>query len=81
MVGGSSPLVSSYMKRSKWKPSISNLKRATIITPEMVDTSVEIHNGCSFKTLLITTDHVGHRLGEFFNTRTTPVFKTKKKNF
>jgi ribosomal protein S19 len=45
----------------------------------MVDTSVEIHNGCSFKTLLITTDHVGHRLGEFFNTRTSPVFKTKKK--
>ena len=56
-----------------------NLKRATIITPNMVDQSFEIHNGNSFKSITITTDHVGHRLGEFFNTTITPVFKTKKK--
>jgi ribosomal protein S19 len=67
------------MKRSKWKPTHINLKRATIITPNMIDQSIKIHNGNSYRNITITSEHVGHRLGEFYNTTITPVFKTKKK--
>jgi len=67
------------MKRPKWKPNNINFGRATIITPEMVDQNLTIHNGNSYKTILITTEHVGHRLGEFHATTTIPLFKTKKK--
>ncbi len=67
------------MNRSKWKANSINLKRATIITPQMVDQSIEVHNGNTYKTIKITTEHVGHRLGEFHNTTITPIFKTKKK--
>jgi ribosomal protein S19 len=45
----------------------------------MVDQNLTIHNGNSYKTILITTEHVGHRLGEFHATTTIPLFKTKKK--
>jgi ribosomal protein S19 len=45
----------------------------------MVDQSIEVHNGNTYKTIKITTEHVGHRLGEFHNTTITPIFKTKKK--
>jgi len=69
----------SIMKRSKWKPLAIKQKRATIITPDMVDQSIDIHNGQNVRTIKITTEHVGHRLGEFHNTTVTPVFKTKKK--
>lgn len=45
----------------------------------MIDQSIKIHNGNSYRNITITSEHVGHRLGEFYNTTITPVFKTKKK--
>jgi len=45
----------------------------------MIDKSIEIHNGNSYKTIKISIDHVGHRLGEFYSTRHVPTFKVKKK--
>ena len=69
------------MRRSKWKAFDINLvpNRSTIIVPEMIDKSFVVENGNSSRTIKITSDHVGHRLGEFYNSRISPVYKTKKK--
>ena len=44
--------------------------RASVISPEFVSHTFEIHNGRSFVKLFVTEDMVGHRLGEFAPTRT-----------
>jgi small subunit ribosomal protein S19 len=44
-------------------------RRSTII-PEMVGTTLAVHNGRKFVPVFITEDMVGHKLGEFSPTRT-----------
>ena len=81
MVRGSNPFAS-IMKRSKWKAYKLNYKnsydRSTIITPEMINEEIKVHNGNSYKLIKITSLHVGHRLGEFYHTKITPRFKGGK---
>ena len=55
-------------------------KRNFKITPNLVNTEIFIHNGSSFNSLLINKDMVGHKVGEFFNTRKPFKFKKKSKN-
>jgi len=55
-------------------------KRSFKITPNLVNTEIFIHNGSSFNSLLINKDMVGHKVGEFFNTRKPFKFKKKSKN-
>lgn len=55
-------------------------KRNFKITPNLVNTEIFIHNGSSFNSLLISKDMVGHKVGEFFNTRKPFKFKKKSKN-
>ena len=44
--------------------------RASLVSPEFVGHTFEIHNGRNFVRLFVTEDMVGHRLGEFAATRT-----------
>ncbi len=44
--------------------------RASLVSPEFVGHTFEIHNGRNFVRLFVTEDMVGHRLGEFAPTRT-----------
>lgn len=43
--------------------------RASVIIPEMVGITFEVHNGRGFTTIAATEEMVGHRLGEFAPTR------------
>lgn len=43
--------------------------RASMIIPEMVGVTFDVHNGRGFTTVPVTEEMVGHRLGEFAPTR------------
>lgn len=43
--------------------------RSCTITPEFVSHLFEVHNGKDFIKVLVTEDMVGHKLGEFAQTR------------
>ncbi|MFP3018908.1 MAG: ribosomal protein S19 family protein [Candidatus Hodgkinia cicadicola] len=57
-----STLVESKGKRKTWT-------RSSVIESIQVGTVVELHNGKRFIGLKITSDMVGHKLGEFVVTR------------
>ncbi|MCR9248055.1 MAG: 30S ribosomal protein S19 [bacterium] len=44
--------------------------RASVILPEFVGHTFDVHNGRAFIKVYVTEDMVGHRLGEFAPTRT-----------
>ena len=51
-------------------PMIKTWKRACQIAPEMLGFTFGVHNGRKHIDVLITEDMVGHRLGEFSETKT-----------
>ena len=54
------------------KPGAGTIKtwsRACTIAPEMIGFTFGVHNGKEFKSVYITEEMVGHRLGEFSPTR------------
>ena len=53
-------------------------KRACTIVPEFVGHTFKVHNGKQFNDVFITEDMVGHKLGEFSNTRTFRGHTNKK---
>ena len=55
------------------KRPIKTWSRRSMIIPEMVGHTFEVHNGRKFLTVFVSENMVGHRLGEFAPTR---VFKT-----
>ena len=50
-------------------PTIKTWSRACVISPEMLGFSFGVHNGKTHVDVLVTEDMVGHRLGEFSQTR------------
>ena len=52
--------------------------RRSVILPECIDQSFEIHTGKQFLTVRVTEDMVGHKFGEFASTR-KKVFHKKAK--
>lgn len=44
-------------------------ERDMIILPEMVDVKLGVYNGKEYKSLMISFDMIGHRLGEFVMSR------------
>jgi small subunit ribosomal protein S19 len=54
---------------SSRKP-IKTYARQAMITPEFLDLTFEVHNGKMFHLVHITSNMIGHRLGEFSPTRT-----------
>lgn len=55
------------------KRAIKTWSRRSMIIPDMIGHTFEVHNGHKFLTVFISENMVGHRLGEFSPTR---VFKT-----
>jgi small subunit ribosomal protein S19 len=55
------------------KRPIKTWSRRSMITPDMIGHTFEVHNGRRFMTVFVSENMVGHRLGEFSPTR---VFKT-----
>ena len=58
------------MEKSGAKKAIKPGSRRSMIIPEFVGHTFNVHNGKTFTTVFITENMVGHRLGEFAPTRT-----------
>ncbi|GAB4140646.1 MAG: 30S ribosomal protein S19 [Planctomycetota bacterium] len=57
---------------------VKTWSRASVITPEFVGHTLNVHNGRVFLKCYVTEDMVGHRLGEFAPTRTFRGHSSKK---
>lgn len=51
------------------KKSIKTWSRSSMIVPEMIGHTFEVHNGRKFISVFVSENMVGHRLGEFSPTR------------
>lgn len=58
------------MNNAGLKKPIKTWSRRSMITPEFVGHTVQVHNGRIFNAVFVTENMVGHRLGEFSLTRT-----------
>jgi len=52
------------------KQVIRTWSRRSMITPDFVGMTFQVHNGKLFHPVFVTENMVGHRLGEFSPTRT-----------
>jgi len=57
-------------KDTRVQTPIKTWSRASTIIPEFVGCTFLVHNGRNFTKCYITEDMVGHKLGEFAQTRT-----------
>lgn len=60
------------------KKSIKTWSRRSMIIPDMIGHTFDVHNGHKFTTVFVTENMVGHRLGEFSPTRVFRGHSTKK---
>ena len=51
------------------KRAIKTWSRRSMIVPDMVGQTFEVHNGKKFLAVYVSENMVGHRLGEFVPTR------------
>lgn len=58
------------MNAAGLKKPVKTWSRRSMITPEFVGHTVQVHNGKIFNAVFVTENMVGHRLGEFSLTRT-----------
>ena len=58
------------MAKSGAKKPIKTWSRRSMIIPDFVGYTFNVHNGKTFATVFVTENMVGHRLGEFAPTRT-----------
>jgi small subunit ribosomal protein S19 len=58
------------MQAAKIKKPIQTYSRSSTVTPDMEGLSFLVHNGRGFELVHITSEKVGHKLGEFALTRT-----------
>ena len=55
---------------AKDKKPIKTWSRRSMILPDMIGLTFNVHNGRNFVPIVITENHVGYKLGEFAPTRT-----------
>ena len=70
--------VDSAQAVSDRKP-IQTWSRRSTITPEFVGLNINVHNGKAFIPVHVTENMVGHKLGEFSQTRTFKAHGGSKK--
>lgn len=58
-----------HLNESGQKRPIRTWARACTIVPEFVGHTFQVHNGRLFNDVFVTEDMVGHKLGEFSQTR------------
>ena len=52
------------------KKPIKTWSRRSMVLPDMVGLTLNVHNGRQFFPVYITENHIGYKLGEFSPTRT-----------
>lgn len=60
------------------KKPIKTWSRRSMVIPDMVGHTFEVHNGRKFITVFVSETMVGHKLGEFSPTRTFKTHPIKK---
>ncbi len=65
--------------KNKEREIIYAYNRATVLTKLMIGYRINIYNGFRFFSITVSSDMLGHRLGEFAPTRKKPVVKKDKK--
>lgn len=60
------------------KKPIKTWSRRSMILPEMIGHTFDVHNGKKFISVFVSENMVGHRLGEFSPTRTFKGHPIKK---
>lgn len=60
------------------KKPIKTWSRRSMILPEMIGHTFDVHNGRKFFSVFVSENMVGHRLGEFSPTRTFKGHPIKK---
>ena len=58
------------MASQRVKRPIKTWSRRSMVTPEFVGLTIQVHNGKQHMPVFITVNMVGHKLGEFAPTRT-----------
>lgn len=73
-------LLDKVVKQNKTgaKKTIKTWSRRSMIIPDMVGHTFDVHNGKKFFAVFISENMVGHRLGEFSPTRTFKGHPVKK---
>lgn len=73
-------LLEKVMKQNKegTKKVIKTWSRRSMIVPEMIGHTIDVHNGKKFLSVFVSENMVGHRLGEFSPTRTFKGHPVKK---
>ena len=61
------------------KRPIKTWSRRSMIAPDFVGLTIQVHNGRQHIPVFVTEDMVGHKLGEFALTRTYRVHAADKK--
>jgi len=56
--------------REGTKKAIKTWSRRSMVIPDMIGHTFEVHNGKKFIAVFVSENMVGHRLGEFSPTRT-----------
>ena len=54
---------------SRTKKPIKTWSRRSMVTPDMVGLTIQVHNGKGFQPVYVSENMVGHKLGEFAPTR------------
>lgn len=64
--------------KERQKKEIYTYSRKSIIIPQFIDFTFNVHNGKVFTKIKITKEMIGYKLGEFSPTRKKFLFKKKK---
>ncbi|MBI2411479.1 MAG: 30S ribosomal protein S19 [Candidatus Kerfeldbacteria bacterium] len=56
-------------KQTNSKKPIKTWSRSSVIVPEMIGMTFQVHNGKDFLDVFVVENMVGHKLGEFAHTR------------
>ena len=57
-------------KAAKSNKPIKTWSRRSVVLPDMIGLTLNVHNGRQFVPVYVTENHVGYKLGEFAPTRT-----------
>lgn len=71
-------LLEKLQRQTGTKKPIKTWSRRSMIIPEMVGHTFDVHNGRKFLSVYVTENMVGHYLGEFSPTRTFKGHPVKK---
>ncbi len=52
------------------KKPIKTWSRRSVVLPDMIGLTLNVHNGRQFVPVYVTENHIGYKLGEFAPTRT-----------